>query len=105
MLTRSEERDELRDELLRRGARIGVMEALLFADDALVEELLRPGRTALPPYAPNGGSVLNFARTPFALDRLMELGVPTDVKDRWGSTPVMTNTSARPSAGPRWRPT
>jgi ankyrin repeat protein len=88
MLTRDAERDDLRDELLRRGARIGLMEALLFADDALVEELLRPGVAALPAYAPNGGSVLNFARTPFAIDRLIELGVPTDVKDRWGSTPI-----------------
>ncbi len=42
----------------------------------------------MPPYAPNGGSILNFARTPLAIDRLMELGVATDVKDRWGSTPI-----------------
>jgi hypothetical protein len=78
----------MRDELLRRGARVGLMEALMFADDERVEELLRPGAAALPPYAPNGGSILNFARTPAAIDRLLELGVATDVKDRWGSTPV-----------------
>jgi ankyrin repeat protein len=100
MLTRDQERDDLRDELLRRGARVGLMEALLFADDALVEELLRPGIAALPAYAPNGGSVLNFARTPSAIDRLMELGVPTDVKDRWGSTPI----ESMSRLGPRGQP-
>jgi ankyrin repeat protein len=88
MLASSEDRHDMRDELLRRGARVGLMEALLFADDTLVEELLRPGAAALPTYSPNGGSILNFARTPAAIDRLMELGVPTDVKDRWGSTPI-----------------
>ena len=60
MLTRDQERDDMRDELLRRGARIGLMEALLFADDVLVEELLRPGVAALPAYAPNGGSASQF---------------------------------------------
>ena len=88
MLTSSEERQDMRDELLRRGARVGLMEALMFADDERVEELLRPGAAALPAYVPNGGSILNFARTPAAIDRLLELGVATDVKDRWGSTPV-----------------
>ena len=88
MLARDAGREEMREELIRRGARVGLMEALLVGDDALVEELLRPGQVALPPYAPNGGSILNFARTPFAIDRLLELGVALDVKDRWGSTPI-----------------
>jgi ankyrin repeat protein len=88
MLTRDQDRDDMRDELLRRGARVGLMEALLFGDDARVEELLRPGKDALPPSPPNGGSVLNFARTTFAIDRLLELGVSTDLKDRWGATPI-----------------
>jgi ankyrin repeat protein len=88
MLTSSEDRQDMRDELLRRGAREGLMEALMVGDDERVEELLRPGASALPAYAPNGGSVLNFARTTAAIDRLLELGLATDVKDRWGSTPV-----------------
>ncbi len=100
MLARDQERDDLRDELLRRGARIGLMEALLFGDDARVEELLRPGVAALPAYAPNGGSVLNFARTLLAIDRLMELGVPTGVKDRWGATPI----ESMSRLGPRGQP-
>ena len=88
MLTRDQHRDDMRDELLRRGARVGLMEALLFGDDARVDELLRSGKDALPPYPPNGGSVLNFARTRFAIDRLLQLGVSTDQKDRWGATPI-----------------
>ena len=43
MLADNEERHDMRDELLRRGASVGFMEALLFGDDRLVEELLRPG--------------------------------------------------------------
>jgi ankyrin repeat protein len=100
MLTGDQDCDDMRDELLRRGVRIGLMEALLFADDARVEELLRPGASALPAYAPNGGSVLNFARTLPAIDRLLELGVPTDVKDRWGSTPI----ESMSRLGPRGQP-
>ena len=88
MLTQSEERDEMRAELLRRAARVGLIEALLFGDDRLVEELLRPGASALPSYAPNGGSILNFARTIYAIDRLLDLGVATDIADRWGATPI-----------------
>lgn len=77
---------EMRDELLRRGARIGLLEALMLADDAQVEELLGAGE--LPDIAPNGGSILAFARTPFAIDRLIALGASAIAKDRWGSTPI-----------------
>ncbi len=77
------------DELLRRGARLGLPEALLLADDSRVGELLQRGADALPAYAPNGGSILAFARTPFAIDRLLELGASPDGKDRWGTTPIV----------------
>ena len=100
MLTSDQERQDMRDDLLRRGARVGLMEALMFADDERVEELLRPGASALPPYAPNGGSVLNFARTTLAIDRLLELGAAADVKDRWGSTPI----ESMSRLGPRGQP-
>jgi ankyrin repeat protein len=88
----------MRDELLRRGARIGLVEALMLADDARVEELLRPG--SLPAVVPNGGSILAFARTPFAIDRLIDLGAPTDQQDRWGTTPIdaMSHLGARGQA-------
>jgi len=86
---------DMRNELLGRGARVGLPEALMLADDSRVEELLRPG--TLPDIAPNGGSILAFARTPVAIDRLIALGARTDLKDCWGSTPI----DAMSRLGPR----
>ena len=100
MIAINRECDDMRDELRRRGAPVGLLEALLLADDARVEELLRPGEAALPSYAPNGGSILNFARTPFAIDRLIDLGASTTMRDRWGASP-MESMSRR---GPRGQP-
>jgi ankyrin repeat protein len=88
MLAINRDRADMRDELVRRGARVGLFEALMLADDRAVEAMLRPGASALPADAPNGGSILSFARTPFAIDRLIELGAPTDAPDRWGATPI-----------------
>ena len=68
MLAINRDRDEMRDELLRRGARVGLLEALMMADDERVATLLADG---LPAVAPNRGSILAFARTPFAIDRLI----------------------------------
>jgi ankyrin repeat protein len=90
----------VRDELVRRGARVGLMEALMMGDDARVEAILRPGADAMPSYAPNAGSLLNFARTPFAIDRLIELGAALDQRDRWGATPV----ESMSRLGPRGQP-
>src|SRR5262245_12258220 len=75
---------EMRRALLERGATVGLVEALMLEDDAAVEKLLRPGKSVLPAIAPNNGSILAFARTPYAIDRLLELGVERDRKDRWG---------------------
>jgi ankyrin repeat protein len=86
MLAMNRDRAAMRDELLQRGARIGLIEALMMADDARVDAILDAGgRTAI---TPNGGSILAFARTTHAIDRLIALGAPTDTKDRWGSTPL-----------------
>ena len=85
MLAIDRDQPEIRDELLRRGARVGLLEALMLGEDAKVETLLASG---LPDMAPNRGSILAFARTPFAIDRLMALGADPAMKDRWGSTPV-----------------
>jgi ankyrin repeat protein len=98
MLAINRDRTDIRDELLRRGARVGLLEALMLGDDQGVEDLLRPG--VLPDVTPNAGSILAFARTPFAIDRLMALGAPTDLKDRWGSTPM----EAISRLGPRGQP-
>lgn len=98
MLAINRDRADIVAELLRRGARVGLPEALMMADDRRVDDLLRPG--TLPDIAPNGGSILAFARTPFAIDRLIALGAPIDVKDRWGSTPI----DAISCLGPRGQP-
>jgi ankyrin repeat protein len=86
MLALHEDEAAMRDELLKRGAGVGLAEALLMADDERVEALLQSGR--LPDLTPNDGSLLAFARTPAAIDRLLALGASTETKDRWGSTPV-----------------
>jgi ankyrin repeat protein len=85
MLTFSRDREDMREELIRRGARIGLVEALLMKDDALTGELLARG---LPDLAPNRGSILAFARTPDAIDALLALGAPAGMADRWGATPI-----------------
>lgn len=86
MLAIQRNHDDMRDTLLQRGARVGLLEALLLGNDAAVDDWL--GRGPLPDINPNGGSLLAFARTTFAVDRLLELGAPTERKDRWGSTPI-----------------
>jgi ankyrin repeat protein len=86
MLSLNRGRAAMTEELLRRGARVGLPEALLLADDAVVNRLLGDG--PLPSITPNGGSLLAFARTPWAIDRLLALGASADTKDRWGATPI-----------------
>ena len=96
MITFDKERPDMREALLARGARIGVVEALMAGDDVAVRRMLQRGKAALPP-GPNGGSILAFARTPYAIDRLLELGAPIDIKDRWETTPMQ----AMSRLGPR----
>ncbi len=67
-LPMTKQRPDMREALLARGARIGVVEALMAGDDEAVRRMLQRGRAALPP-GPNGGSILAFARTPYAIDR------------------------------------
>jgi ankyrin repeat protein len=52
MLAASAGRTRMRETLLARGARIGVVEALLLADDARLERLLAAGAAALPARGP-----------------------------------------------------
>jgi hypothetical protein len=90
MLAISAAQGEMRDELRRRGARVGLVEALLLGDDAHVERLLRDGPQALPDRVPGDASLLSFARTTWAIDRLLELGVPIDKQDQFRLTPKET---------------
>jgi ankyrin repeat protein len=88
MVTARGGRTRMRDALIAAGARVGVVEALMFADDAGLEALLAGGPSALPGRVPNDGSLLMFARTVPALERLLALGVPADCRDRWGTSPI-----------------
>lgn len=85
--------------LLKRGARIGVVEALMKGDDRTVLRLLKPGPSALP-VPPNQGSLLMFARTTKAIDRLLDLGISAEMKDHWGTSPI----EAFSRLGPKGRP-
>lgn len=86
MLAINNKLDDVRALLIARGAVVGLIEALMLRDDPLVEELLRGGK--LPDVAPNGGSILAFAKTPYAIARLFELRADAIKKDRWGASPV-----------------
>lgn len=99
MLTYDRNREDMRETLRGRGARNGVLEVLMAGDDDALRRMLRGGTAALP-RDPNGGSILAFARTPYAIDCLLELGAALDVKDRWGATPV----EAISRLGPRGLP-
>lgn len=96
MLAINRDRADMRDALLSRGARIGLVEALLLKDDAAVDVLLADG---LPPCAPNQGSILAFARTPKAIDRLIAMGAPIAQEDRWGVTPITAMSRAGADGG------
>jgi ankyrin repeat protein len=85
MLAVSRDQPEMRAALIARGARVGLVEALLMRDDERAAALLAEG---LPDPVPNDGSILAFARTPFAIDRLLALGASATDKDRWGTTPI-----------------
>jgi ankyrin repeat protein len=87
MLAAQRGHTDMRDGLLKRGARLGLAEALLVGDDERVEE--RIGAGGLPAVVPNSGSWLAFARTPHAIDRLVAAGASTTTADRWGTTPLM----------------
>jgi hypothetical protein len=60
----------------------------MLGDDARLDALLADGAAALPAPVPNGGSLLPFARTTHAVERLLALGVPADLRDRWGTSPI-----------------
>lgn len=85
--------------LIEKGARIGLLEALLLGDDDLVERLLRFGLSAVPSDRPSG-SILGLARTSFAINRLLDVGASPDGVDRWGASAIETLSRL----GPRGRP-
>lgn len=88
MLAAYKQRPEMRRQLLEHGANIGLFEALALGDDTRVELLLRAGKSAIPVNKRGYQSLLHLARTPFAIDRLLELGESRDSHDYWNESPV-----------------
>ena len=79
----------MRDALLARGARVGVVEALMLERRRAARGAPRRRRRRAPgARCPTPARSLMFARTPFAVDRLLALGVPADLRDRWGTSPI-----------------
>ena len=89
----------MRTALIERGARIGLPEALLLADDDLVGQILSAGSSAIPEDRPSG-SILGLARTPFAIDRLLDAGASPEGTDRWGASAIETLSRLGPKGGP-----
>jgi ankyrin repeat protein len=81
-------RTALRRMLVARGAKPGLVELMVANDEKAVLRRLKAGRSALPREVPNGGSLLMFARSPKVIDRLLELGVSLEQRDRWGADPM-----------------
>lgn len=88
MLAAYKQRAGMRQALIQRGAKIGLFEALLLGDDARLERILRPGAVSLPKDRRGMDSLLHLARTPYAIDRLLELGESRHARDYWNETPV-----------------
>lgn len=71
----------MRAELVRWGAQVGLIEALLLEDDRPVMAL-----EAIPASLPHQHILLHYARTTTAIDKLLSLGAETATEDRWGTT-------------------
>jgi ankyrin repeat protein len=85
MLARSRDRQDLAELLLARGAAIDLPEALLLGRDAEVAAVLGP---SLP--ESRWGPLLSLARTPAAIDLLLDRGADPAEPDQWGATPLDT---------------
>lgn len=98
MLAIQRNQQDMIDELRRRGAHSGLLETLLLGDENGTEVLLRSSDALA--VCPHRDTILAFARTPFAIDRLLALGAKADVLDRWGSTPIDAISRLGPPAAP-----
>jgi hypothetical protein len=99
MIAIHSKRVEMRDELIRRGAAVGLIEALMMGDDRRVAILLKDPAVLRGPF-PNGGTPLHFARTVKAARLLLSQGVSIEAKDKYGKTAPQSWADVRPvSAG------
>src|SRR5687768_8763439 len=73
-------------ELLKRGAKVGLIEALMLSDDRRVAKILRDERDSIHRKMPNDATPLHFARTPKSVRLLLDAGVSPDARDKHGKT-------------------
>lgn len=83
MLAYFNARDTMAESLLGHGAQFGLCEVLLAGDDDRLDALLEAHDTREEKRP--AGSLIALARTPHAVNQLLELGYSPLDKDRWGS--------------------
>ncbi len=76
----------MRDALLKCKANVGLIEALMLADDRAVKRILRSDPKALSGPFPNDATPLHFARTVAAVRLLINAGFDPRAKDKYGAT-------------------
>jgi len=92
-------RAEMRDELIRRGAAIDLIAALMLGDDRRVAALLKDPAALDRPF-PNNATPLHFACTAKSARLLLAHGVKIEAQDKYGKTaPQCWADVHRPSAG------
>jgi ankyrin repeat protein len=92
-------RTEMRDELMRRGATIDLIAALMLRDDRRIAKLLKDP-SVLRATFPNCASPLHFARNAKSARLLLSLGMKIDALDKYGKTaPQCWADAERPSPG------
>ncbi len=79
-------RNAMRDELINRLNHLSLIDTLMLGDDAAARRILSAGAIMLQRPMPNDATMLHFARTKTAAERLIELGVPIDAKDKYNKT-------------------
>jgi ankyrin repeat protein len=99
MIAIHSKRAEMRDELIRRGATIDLIAALMLSDDRRVAALLKDPSVLDRPF-PNNATPLHFARTVRSARLLLSHGVEIEGKDKYGKTaPQCWADAQQPSAG------
>jgi ankyrin repeat protein len=78
-------RKAMREELIRRGAMVDLIAALMLGDDRRVARLLKDPVALRGPF-PNNATPLHFARTVKSARLLISLGADVGAKDKYGKT-------------------
>jgi ankyrin repeat protein len=94
MIAMNSQHNAMRQELLRRGARIDLIASLMLRDDRRVAKLLKDPSALRGPF-PNDATPLHFARTTKSARLLLARGVDISAKDKYGNTPPQTWANSR----------